>query len=215
MESLTERDIKGIFARVSTIMLDNRERLIELDAALGDGDLGITMSSGFAKVAETLQSSNEADVGKMFVQAGLAMAKAVPSTMGTLLASGFMRGGKAVAGKVELALADFLLFMEGFDEGIMARGKAKPGDKTILDSLDPAVLSLRESLRSGSSLSGGLCSAFKAATKGVEDTRGMLSKHGRAAYYQEKSLGHQDPGATVGMLFLKGFADYAASMSGR
>jgi phosphoenolpyruvate---glycerone phosphotransferase subunit DhaL len=209
MERFTRSDIKGIFSRLSAIMLENRDWLIELDGALGDGDLGITMSSGFAKVAETLGGSEEGDIGKLLAQAGMVMAKTVPSTMGTLLASGFMRGGKALAGKGELDLKDFLLFLEGFDEAIMARGKSKPGDKTILDSLNPAVLALGDALRSGASLGEGLDSAFQAAKKGVEDTKAMVSKHGRAAYYQEKSLGHQDPGATVGMLIIEGFADYA------
>ena len=142
-------------------------------------------------------------------KAGMVIAQSVPSTMGTLIATGLMKGGKAVQDKQEINLADFAAMMNGFVEGIIARGKAKPGDKTIIDSLYPAASALKAAAETRKTLKEGLLAAYEAATQGVAETKKMISQHGRAAYYQEKSLGKQDPGATVGMLFMQAFADYA------
>lgn len=208
MNTLTQKDIKAIFKIISGIMQEEKDFLIELDSQMGDGDLGLTMSKGFMDVERALKEYQEQDIGKIFLKAGMVMAQSVPSTMGTLMATGLMRGGKAVAGKQELMFEDFTALWTGFVEGIMERGKSKPGDKTVIDSLYPAVSALREAVKSGATWKEGLQSAYGAAVKGVEETKEMVSQHGRAAYYQEKSLGKQDPGATVGMLVIKGFSDY-------
>ncbi len=208
MKTIKEKEIKEIFDLLAAVMLENKDWLIELDGAMGDGDLGLTMSAGFAKISETLKTFEEKDIGKIFIKAGMAMAQAVPSTMGTLTASGLMAGGKAIGGKEEFTLTEYYQMLNGFAEGIMARGKAKLGDKTIIDSLYPAVLSLKASDEERKTLEEGSRLACEAAEHGFEKTREMLSRHGRAAYYQEKSIGRQDPGAAVGMLFVKTFADY-------
>jgi dihydroxyacetone kinase, phosphoprotein-dependent, L subunit len=208
MNTFTDKDIRGIFDALATLMNEKKDWLIELDGIMGDGDLGLTMSTGFSKTAEALKSFAETDIGKIFGKAGMVLAQAVPSTMGTLMATGLMKGGKAVQGKQQIDLADFTAFLDGFVEGIMARGKAKPGDKTIIDSLYPAVLALRAAVSAEKTLQEGLLGAHQAAVQGLEETEKMISQHGRAAYYQEKSLGKQDPGATVGMLFLQAFVDY-------
>ena len=93
----------------------------------------------------------------------------------------------------------------------MVRGKAKPGEKTIIDSLYPAVQALQKAVEENKTLSEGLQAAYDAACQGVEDSKDMIAQHGRPAYYQEKSRGKQDPGATVGMLILKAFVDYMNS----
>ncbi|HHY46484.1 MAG TPA: dihydroxyacetone kinase subunit L [Firmicutes bacterium] len=189
-------------------MEETRDWLGELDGAMGDGDLGLTMSTGFRKAAEALRDLDEKDVGKLLAKAGMVIGQSAPSTMGTLMATGFMKGGKAVQGKEEVQLADLAALVHAFVEGIMARGKAKPGEKTIIDSLHPAAQALDQAISEGRSLKEGLAAAYEAAEKGVEATKAMISQHGRPAYYQEKTLGKQDPGATVGMLVLKGFVDY-------
>lgn len=208
LRTLSGEDIKGILKSIADLMDQNRDWLIELDGAMGDGDLGLTMSTGFRKAAEALQSLDEKDVGKILTRAGMVIAQSAPSTMGTLMATGFMRAGKVVQGKEEIDLKDFAGLVNAFVEGIMARGRAKPGEKTIVDSLYPAARALEQAVRDNNSLKEGLVAAYEAALKGVEDTKTMISQHGRAAYYQEKSLGKQDPGATVGMLVLKAFAEY-------
>jgi dihydroxyacetone kinase-like protein len=211
MNILTETDIRAIFDLLAAGMNENKQWLIELDGAIGDGDLGLTMSAGFSAAAEALHSFDERGIGKIFAKAGMVIAQAVPSTMGTLMATGLMKAGKAVQEKPEITLDDFARLMEAFVEGIMARGKAKPGDKTIIDALYPAVSALQSSVAAQQSLAEGLTAAYQAAERGTEETKSMVSQHGRAAYYQEKSLGKQDPGATVGMLFMKAFADYAGT----
>lgn len=130
--------------------------------------------------------------------------------MGTLMGTGFMRAGKAVAGKQAVSLADVAAMMDAFVEGIMARGKAKPGDKTVLDALHPAAEALKAAAGSGQSLAEGLAAAYRAAEQGLEATKDMVAQHGKAACFQEKTLGKPDPGATVGMLLVKALAEYAA-----
>ncbi|WP_132013437.1 dihydroxyacetone kinase subunit DhaL [Hydrogenispora ethanolica] len=204
----TDQDIRAIFDALAGLMNEKKEWLIELDGAMGDGDLGLTMSTGFSKAAEALHGFPETDIGKILGKAGMVFAQAVPSTMGTLMATGLMKGGKVIQGKQQIDLADFAAMLNGFVEGIMARGKAKPGDKTIIDALHPAVLALQAAAEAGKTLAEGLRAAYEAAAQGLEATKQMVSQHGRAAYYQEKSLGKADPGATVGMLFMQAFADY-------
>ncbi|MDK2799347.1 MAG: phosphoenolpyruvate---glycerone phosphotransferase subunit DhaL [Clostridiales bacterium] len=210
MNTLRAKEIKQIFNALADLMSEKKEWLIELDGIMGDGDLGLTMSTGFIKASEGLKDFEEQDVGKLFAKAGMIFAQSVPSTMGTLMATGLMKGGKAIQGKQEVYLSDMAQMLNEFVEGIMARGKAKPGDKTIIDSLYPAVQALKSAAEEQKSLKEGLTLAYQAAVQGVEETKNMISKHGRAAYYQEKSLGKQDPGATVGMLFIKAFTDYVA-----
>ena len=211
MNTLNDKDIKAIISKMSNIMTENKDWLTELDAAIGDGDLGLTMPRGFSSASETVNSLEETDVGKILAKAGMTIVQTAPSTMGTLVGSGFMKSGKAVKGKQELGLTDMTDLVTQFVEGIMARGKAKPGEKTIIDSLHPAVQALQKAVEENKTLSEGLQAAYDAACQGVEDSKDMIAQHGRPAYYQEKSRGKQDPGATVGMLILKAFVDYMNS----
>jgi dihydroxyacetone kinase-like protein len=182
--------------------------LTELDAAIGDGDLGLTMPRGFSNASEIVNGLEETDIGKILAKAGMTIAQTAPSTMGTLVGSGFMRSGKALKGKQELGLTDMTEVVTQFVEGIMARGKAEPGGKTIIDSLYPAVQALQKAVEENKTLQEGVQAAYDAACQGVEATKEMLAQYGRPAYYQEKSRGKQDPGATVGMLILRAFVDY-------
>ena len=166
------------------------------------------MSKGFKGINEALEPLEEIDIGKLLGKSGMTLARVVPSTMGTIMGTGLMRGGKALIGKTEVTLSDLTVFFKEFVKGVTERGKAKPGDKTILDSLHPAVEALEDASMKNSSLAIGLSKAYKAAVKGVENTKEMISQHGKAACFQEKTLGKKDPGATAAMLFIKGFADY-------
>jgi len=208
MNTLKVHDIIAIIKNMKDSMLANKDRLIELDSALGDGDLGITMCRGFEEVYNGIKQTEETDTGKILVNAGMIFAQSAPSTMGTLLASGFMKAGKAVSGKNELSLSGITELIEAFIDGIQKRGKAEPGDKTILDALTPALEELRKAGREGTSLSEGLTAAYKAAVKGSEHTKTMAAKHGRPAYYGNKSIGKIDPGSEVGVLIMKAFAEY-------
>jgi dihydroxyacetone kinase-like protein len=196
--------IKQLLTSISGIMNDNRDNLIELDSVVGDGDLGLTMSDGFAAAAKAANESLETDTGKLLYTAGKAMSSAVPSTMGTLMASGLMSAGKALKGVIEGDSASTVLLFSSFAEGVSARGGAKAGEKTFLDGLLPAVEALRASLSSGDPLSRAAVSAYKAAEAGYEATFGMLAKHGRAAARGEASRQLKDPGAKVAALIMQG-----------
>ena len=206
MSSLSKDDIIKILQNLKQLFNDNRDYLLELDARMGDGDLGLTMSKAFTAVYDELKDTTETDLGKLLMKAGMLIAKAAPSTMGTLMGTGFMRGGKAVSGKAELTTADLAEFFQAFVTGIMERGKAKPGEKTIIDSLKPAADTLLE--LKGEDVAQALQAALRSSQNGLESTKNMVAQHGRIAYYKEQSKGQEDPGATAGVILMKGFLLY-------
>ncbi len=208
METLGIADIKAIVGRIAAIMTDRKDELTKLDGAMGDGDLGLTMEKAFTAARDEAAALDEADAGKLLQKLGMVMARTAPSTMGTLAATGFMSGGKAVVGLSSLGPKEVAAFFQAFVAGIMQRGKSKPGEKTIVDVLFPAAEAISEAVDSG----GGLAEAFRAcraaAAQGRVDAQGMMAQHGRVAYYQEQSIGKDDPGAVAGTYILQGFCDH-------
>ncbi len=184
------------------IMSENREYLIDLDFVVGDGDLGLTMSDGFLAAYQAGKDYPETDIGKMLYSAGKAMSSAVPSTMGTLMASGLMEAGKVLKGKTEIENEDIATFFMAYEEGVMNRGKAKVGEKTFLDGLDPAVEAMKASFAEGDELSVVAQKAVRAAREGFEKTTTMIAVHGRAATRGEASRSLKDPGAAVALLMM-------------
>jgi phosphoenolpyruvate---glycerone phosphotransferase subunit DhaL len=214
MNRLGLQDIRSIVSIIAAVMAEKKDELIRLDGAMGDGDLGLTMEKGFSAAREEALASTEPDLGKLLVKIGMAIARAAPSTMGTLVASGFMSGGKAVMGTSDLGVGEMSAFFDGFTAGVMQRGKSKPGEKTIVDVLAPAS----EAFRAAAAVSTDLPDAFRklrsAAAAGRELAKGMTAQHGRLAYYQEKSKGHEDPGAVACTYILEGFCAHIAGPSG-
>lgn len=184
-----------------------KEELIELDGSMGDGDLGLTMVKGFESLCAEIREQTETDMGKLMMKLGMKMNATVPSTMGTLVSTCFMKAGPAAKGKTEIDLADMVAMGHGAVKGVMERGKTKVGNKTMLDALAPTVEALDEASKAGKSLAAAWQDAATAAEKGVEATKSMQSVHGRAAYYREKSIGRQDPGATAVMYIVRGVAE--------
>jgi len=211
MNQLSASEAKGIIAAIRKIMEEQRDYLIELDGKMGDGDLGLTMSKAFVTADEEISGLDETDPGKLFMKAGMTMAKSAPSTMGTLVATGFMRGGKAVSGAGTVDTAALAQFWAAFSQGLMDRGKAKQGEKTIIDVIAPVAEEVKKASDEGATLSDAAARAEKAAMAGLEATKEMTAEHGRAAYYQEQSVGKEDPGATAGYFIVKGFADFIGS----
>ena len=203
MGTLGKDDVIKILQNLKQLFNDNKEFLVELDGRMGDGDLGLTMSRAFTAAADDLVDTEEADIGQIFMKAGMIMAKAAPSTMGTLMATGFMRGGKAIAGKSKISVPDLADYFQAFVGGIMERGKAKPGEKTIVDALKPAADTLSE--LGEEDIAVALQKALQAAEQGLESTKEMIAQHGRIAYYKEQSKGQEDPGATAGVILIEGF----------
>lgn len=193
--SADAQDIVRLLDIIAKEMSANRPKLIELDSVIGDGDLGITMEKGFAAAATVARASVTQEPGMILMKAGMEIVKIAPSTMGTLMGTGLMRGGKAVTGRTTLSVADMKAFLRAFLSGIMERGKAKPGEKTIVDVLIPAVESMEA--YAGEELSQVWAAAEKGAAEGVEATKQMVSQHGKAAVFREKTRGLQDPGGAA------------------
>ncbi len=202
------KDFKGIMEAVRDIMVENKDYLIDLDSAMGDGDLGLTMSAGFNAAVKSLNDYDGEEIGMALMQSGMAMNNAASSTMGTLVSSAIIRTAKIAKGKAKIDSETYIGMAEAAVQGIMDRGKAKVGDKTILDSLVPAVEALKKGIGEGKTIVEAYKEASYAAEEGFERTREMVSQHGRAHYYGEKSKGKLDPGAAVAMLATKAIFNY-------
>ncbi|GAA0719230.1 dihydroxyacetone kinase subunit L [Clostridium malenominatum] len=208
MEHINIVQVKEILKKISEVMDEAKDYLIALDGAMGDGDLGLTMSEGFRAIVNEMDKVEGEDIGALIGKMGMVMANTVPSTMGTLMATALMKGGKAIKGLKQITLKDMIDFGQAGIEGIKMRGKAEVGDKTILDSLHPAVESLKKSKESQLDFREAFKDAYEAAEVGAIMTKDIKSKFGRAAYYGEGSIGNQDPGATVGMFLFKAIYEY-------
>lgn len=203
METLRIKDIQSIILQIKNIIESNQHKLMELDSVMGDGDLGFTMTKAFAAAHEEADKSEEKIPGKLLARLGMVIAKTSPSTMGTLVATGFMKGGKSIDSYEEIGPEELAFFIEAFVKSIMERGKSVPGNKTIIDTLFPAAEALRLSVND--SLARAISAAREASMKGLEASTKMKAQHGRAAYYQDDSIGKQDGGATVGTYIIEGF----------
>jgi phosphoenolpyruvate---glycerone phosphotransferase subunit DhaL len=198
-------DIKSIIQKIKEIVDLQKETLTILDSAMGDGDLGITMSKAFHSASEESVKSDEKIPGKLLIRLGMVIAKAAPSTMGTLVATGFMKGGKSIEAVEQIGTQELATFFDNFVRSIMERGKSAPGNKTIIDTVNPAAMALRAGANKNSSLMEAITAARSASKQGLEDSTRMKAQHGRAAYYQDDSIGKQDGGATVGTFIVEGF----------
>ena len=209
---INSNQIKTLFAHWEAIMLENKDYLIKIDGIVGDGDLGLTMSDGFKAAHTSIIESEETDIGKLFYNAGKAMSTAVPSTMGTLMASGLMQAGKILRSKSELSVSDITDLFDAYMQGVQMRGKAKVGEKTFLDGIAPAVESLKADSNVGKNILEAAQNAAEAAKKGSEHTKSMIAVHGRAATRGEKSRELLDPGSVVAVLIMQGFLKFCKNI---
>lgn len=192
------------FELIAKEINENVLRLIELDQAFGDGDLGISMNQGFEGIVDYLNNNAvDEDFGRYFMRISKVFNEAAPSSLGTILSFGFSGMAKSLKGVSHAHLDDFkLAFAEGL-QNIKEKAGAKSKEKTIIDSLEPAIheFCLHDDVKKA------LHTACVAAEKGMQDTSNYIAVHGRAAYHKEKTLGHIDGGATVGYLIFKALAD--------
>lgn len=209
-----KKDLVEMFGSVAGIMSGHSEELCKMDAEMGDGDLGLTMKKGFSKLPSFIEEQEEEDIGKVLVKSGMKLASYVPSTMGTLTASGLMGGGRAVSGADKMDAKMLSLFFEGFADGIAKRGKCAPGDCTILDTMSAASDLAKKAAANGGGISEVAGAAYRGAVKGMESTKGMRPKFGKAAVFTDKGIGRVDQGAYAGMLFIKGIRDYLCGVQG-
>jgi phosphoenolpyruvate---glycerone phosphotransferase subunit DhaL len=199
-------DVAAAARRVAAALKADQSMLTELDQAVGDGDLGITA----VKLAEALESAagqgGGADLGKFLAQTGMALNRAAPSTMGTLMATALMQAGKAVMGKESLAVADLPQLLRAATEGVQARGKASLGDKTLLDALHPASEAFAAAISAGKSLPVAAEAMVAAARDGRDRVTPLRNKIGRAGWLGERTEGKVDPGCGLAVVVLTAIA---------
>lgn len=204
---ITTEDIVRWIQQVAAVLHENRDYLTQLDSPIGDADHGINMDRGFKAVLDKLPTVASTDIGSILKTVGSTLVSTVGGASGPLYGTAFLRMGMATAGKNELNEADVVKMLEAALEGIKARGKAQPGEKTMVDALTPALAAAKEAEAQGSGLSILLGRASEAAEAGMKATIPLLATKGRASYLGERSIGHQDPGATSSALILKALAD--------
>jgi len=189
------------------VMEANKEFLTQLDAAIGDADHGINMERGFKKVNSQLSAVVDKDVGSILKSTGMALISSVGGASGPLYGTLFLRAGTAASGKHELNTTEMAVVLKAGLLGLIERGKAQVGDKTMVDALTPAVEAFEQAARDGVDITEALGQTVAAAERGVKDTIPLIARKGRASYLGERSVGHQDPGATSVYLILKALRD--------
>ncbi len=200
---VTKEQIVQWLQAFATVIEQNKDYLTELDAAIGDADHGINMERGFKKVMIQLPSVADKDIGSILKTVSMTLISSVGGASGPLYGTLFLRAGAAVAGKQELTDEDMVGLLQAALDGVLQRGKAQPGDKTMVDVLSPAVATFQQSVGEGKATLEAMQQTVAAAHQGMKDTTPMLAKKGRASYLGERSIGHQDPGATSSYLMLK------------
>ncbi|BAY08139.1 dihydroxyacetone kinase subunit DhaL [Calothrix sp. NIES-2098] len=181
----------------------NKQYLTELDAAIGDADHGINMDRGFQKAIAQLPTVANKDIGSILKTVSMTLISSIGGASGPLYGTWFLRASTDMAGKQELTEQDLLRLLQSGLNGVLQRGKAQLGDKTMVDVLSPAVVAFEQAVSGGEDKVTALQQAVAAAEQGMKDTTPMLAKKGRASYLGERSIGHQDPGATSAYLMLK------------
>ena len=204
---MDSKKVIEIIQAMAAVIEEQKSFLSELDAAIGDGDHGINMNRGFEAVRTKLPSLAGKDIGTIFKTVGMQLVSTVGGASGPLYGTAFMKAGAACKDRMELDDAGFLAALDAAIGGVKMRGKAEPGEKTMLDALCPAYAALKAALDSGADLHNALDQAVAAAAKGVEYTKTIVATKGRASYLGERSLGHQDPGATSSLFLLQAVRD--------
>ena len=185
------------------VMAENKEYLTSLDSAIGDADHGINMDRGMRAVMTKIEGLPEGDIGTLLRTVGMALVSSVGGAGGPLYGTLFMQMGAATKGKPEITLNDWADAVDAALKGVQSRGKAEPGDKTMVDALGPAAEALRAAAGNGTELDAALKSSTEAAREGMEATTPLVARKGRASYLGERSAGHQDPGATSSYLLIR------------
>ncbi|NOW03706.1 dihydroxyacetone kinase subunit DhaL [Clostridium beijerinckii] len=201
--SIQGKKVIEILEKISEKIDENKAYLSELDAAIGDGDHGLNMSKGFKAVVEKIKDDDGNDIGGILKKSGMALVSNVGGASGPLYGTAFMKAAVSVNGKSEVDINDFAKMLDEALEGIKMRGKGQADDKTMIDAIEPALKSIKEGIDSGLETKEILKVAKEAAYKGVEHTKEIIAKKGRASYLGERSLGHQDAGATSSAIILE------------
>jgi len=200
--TVTKDQIVQWLEKTAAVLSENKEYLTQLDAAIGDADHGINMDRGFRKVMEKLPTVADKDIGNILKTTGMTLISSVGGAAGPLYGTFYLRSGMAVPTKEELGNDDLAKMLQAGVDGIVQRGRAELEDKTMYDTWAPAMKALNASLADDSDQVEAMRSAVVAGEQGMKDTIPLQARKGRASYLGERSIGHQDPGATSSYLIL-------------
>lgn len=205
--SASYAQVKDWIHRFAADIAENRQHLVRLDTAIGDGDHGTNLDRGMRKAVERLDGLEGDDIGAALKAVGMALVSSVGGAAGPLYGTLFMQMGQATTGRSELDLAAWSAAIRAGLEGVRKRGKAELGEKTMVDALSPAADALDAAAEEGAELPAALERSARAAHEGMQATTDMEARKGRASYLGSRSVGHQDPGATSTYLLLKTAAE--------
>jgi len=205
---LTAAQVKEMFLYVGKQVRESKPLLTKIDSAIGDGDHGIGMSVGFTKAEENLTQKEFDTINDVFKTIGMSMISSMGGASGIIFGTLFVGGVKGLDPQEELNLPLLTKILEGSVTSIKERGKAKLGDKTMIDALEPAVLGLKQCVEDNKSLLEGLKSAEEKAEQGVERTKEFVAKFGRAKSMGERAIGYQDAGATTVYIIFKSMREW-------
>ena len=199
-------EIYRCLSEIAKRITENKDFLTELDREIGDSDHGINLSRGFSAVMEKI-TPEDSDIGATLKKAGMTLLSKVGGASGPLYGTAYMEAGKVLAAKTEFNAEDLKAALEAAIAGIQKRGKAVKGEKTMLDALIPACEIYSQKLSDGADMISALEAACNSAHEGVEYTKTIIATKGRASYLGERSIGHQDPGATSATIMLEAVRD--------
>jgi phosphoenolpyruvate---glycerone phosphotransferase subunit DhaL len=205
--SISYGEVIAWINRFADVIAERRVELTRLDSAIGDGDHGTNMHRGMRAALERVDAVEGDDIGAAFKAVGMALVSKVGGAAGPLYGTLFLQMGNATGGASELDLAGWTDALAAGLKGVETRGKAEPGDKTMVDALTPAVQALQQARDDGADLGAALERSAAAARGGMEETVPMVARKGRASYLGERSAGHQDPGATSSYLLVQAAVD--------
>ena len=195
--------------KIGNSIVANKEFLTDLDRAIGDADHGANMARGFTEVMNNVPQDEE-NIGAALKKTGMTLLSKVGGASGPLYGTAYMKAAGAVQGKTELSIEDLKAMLEAAIGGIKLRGKAERGEKTMLDALEPALDALTGAIEKGEDRDTCLNQMCDAAREGVQFTKTIRATKGRASYLGDRSIGHQDPGATSSLLTLEAIRDFYA-----
>ena len=203
MSEITKAQIVTWLNNCGAVYSDNRDMLTELDAAIGDADHGLNMDRGFGDVVCKLPAVEDKDIGTIFKTTGMSLLSKVGGASGPLYGTFFIRAAAKSAKKETLTLTDLTDMLQAGVDGVVGRGKAEPGDKTMCDVWWEGIAEAKAAAERSDNVQDALKAMAAAAAAGAEKTIPMVAKKGRASYLGERSIGHQDPGATSTMLMIE------------
>jgi phosphoenolpyruvate---glycerone phosphotransferase subunit DhaL len=210
--AVTNTQILAWLERYAGVVAEQKQYLTGLDAAIGDGDHGINMDRGFQTVLVKLAPVRDKDAGTLLKTTGMALVGSVGGAGGPLYGTFFLRAGAALDAKTEVADSELVAALEAGLKGVVERGKANRNDKTMVDALAPAIERARQYVDEGAPLEEALAAAADAAEEGMTATIPLKALKGRASYLGDRSIGHQDPGATSSYLMLRALSDSLAAV---